>query len=111
VHIVSHDLKAPLRAVSNLSQWIEEDLEGSLTDETQQKMNLLRARLNQMSATIDRLLDYARIGGTEESIEPVAVTKMIIETLETLSPPPIPPTIGQELHQNNMIGCLKSSKQ
>jgi PAS domain S-box-containing protein len=26
VHIVSHDLKAPLRSISNLSQWIEEDL-------------------------------------------------------------------------------------
>jgi PAS domain S-box-containing protein len=88
VHVVSHDLKAPLRAVSNLSQWIEEDLAGSLTDANQQQMNLLRARLNQMSATIDGLLDYAKIGRTAESIEPVAVAELVAQTIETLAPPP-----------------------
>jgi PAS domain S-box-containing protein len=88
VHIVSHDLKAPLRAVSNLSEWIEEDLAGSLTAANQEQMNLLRARIERMSATIDGLLDYARIGRSEDSIEPVSVGEIIAETLETLSPPP-----------------------
>jgi PAS domain S-box-containing protein len=87
VHIVSHDLKAPLRAVANLSSWIEEDLEGSLTASTQEQMNLLRGRIERMSATIDGLLDYARIGRTEESIEPVAVADLIAETIDTLAPP------------------------
>jgi PAS domain S-box-containing protein len=31
VHTISHDLKAPLRAISNLSQWIEDDLEDRLS--------------------------------------------------------------------------------
>ncbi len=88
VHIVSHDLKAPLRAVSNLSIWIEEDLEGSLTASTQEQMNLLRGRIDRMSATIDGLLDYARIGRSEDSIEPVAVADLIAETIYTLAPPP-----------------------
>ncbi|PSB54212.1 hypothetical protein C7B77_18865 [Chamaesiphon polymorphus CCALA 037] len=88
VHVVSHDLKAPLRAVSNLSKWIEEDLEGSLTPSTQAQMNLLRGRIDRMSATIDGLLDYARIGRTEDSIEPVAVSELISETIDTLAPPP-----------------------
>jgi PAS domain S-box-containing protein len=88
VHIVSHDLKAPLRAVSNLSHWIEEDLAESLTAANQQQMNLLRDRLDRMSATIDGLLDYARIGRTEELIEPVALAEPIAQTLETLAPPP-----------------------
>jgi PAS domain S-box-containing protein len=88
VHVVSHDLKAPLRAVSNLSQWIEEDLEGALSAANQQQMNLLRSRIQRMEATIDGLLDYARIGRTEDSLEPVAVCALIAETIETLSPPP-----------------------
>jgi signal transduction histidine kinase len=88
VHIVSHDLKAPLRAVSNLSQWIEEDLAESLTPANQQQMNLLRERLGRMSATIDGLLDYARIGRSEESIEPVAVAELIAQTIDSLAPPP-----------------------
>lgn len=32
VSIASHDLRAPLRAIANLSMWIEEDLEGKLDE-------------------------------------------------------------------------------
>ncbi|MGE5658880.1 MAG: PAS domain S-box protein, partial [Actinomycetota bacterium] len=47
-YVVSHDLKAPLRAIANLSSWIEEDLTDSLTDETRHQMNLLRGRVHRM---------------------------------------------------------------
>jgi PAS domain S-box-containing protein len=97
VHIVSHDLKAPLRAVSNLSQWIEEDLEGSLTAANQEQMNLLRARIERMSSTIDGLLDYARIGRTADSIEPVVIADLIAEIVDSLAPPP---TFTIEIAQN-----------
>jgi PAS domain S-box-containing protein len=88
VHIVSHDLKAPLRAVANLSEWIEEDLAGSLTVDTQEQMNLLRARIERMSSTIDGLLDYARVGRTQDSIEPVVIADLIAEIVDSLAPPP-----------------------
>ena len=88
VHIVSHDLKAPLRAVANLSKWIEEDLEDTLTAATRRQMELLRGRVDRMSATIDGLLDYARIGRTTEAIELVAIAQLLAETIETLAPPP-----------------------
>ncbi len=88
VYIVSHDLKAPLRGISNLSQWIEDDLEGSLTPETQEQMTLLRSRVNRMAATIDGLLDYARIGRTTETIELVSVSELLAETIDSLAPPP-----------------------
>ncbi len=88
VHIVSHDLKAPLRAVSNLSQWIEDDLEGKVLADNQPQLTLLRNRVERMAATIDGLLDYARIGRTEESIEPVSVAELLAETIDSLAPPP-----------------------
>jgi PAS domain S-box-containing protein len=88
VHVVSHDLKAPLRAVANLSQWIEEDLGDTLTTATQQQMSVLRSRVHRMNCTIDGLLDYARIGRTADSIEPVAVGELILETIDSLAPPP-----------------------
>jgi PAS domain S-box-containing protein len=88
VHIVSHDLKAPLRAISNLSQWIEEDLAESLTADNQAKMQLLRTRVHKMNAMIDGLLDYARIGRTDRLIEPVVVSELLAETIRTLTPPP-----------------------
>jgi PAS domain S-box-containing protein len=88
VFVVSHDLKAPLRAVANLSQWIEEDLEGQLTEDTQMQMNLLRSRVNRMSATIDGLLEYARIGRSESEIESVALGCLLADVVDEVSPPP-----------------------
>jgi PAS domain S-box-containing protein len=88
VYIVSHDLKAPLRAVANLSEWIEEDLAGSLTDANQEQMTLLRSRIYRMQSTIDGLLDYARSGRTDCINEPVDVAQLLAETIESISPPP-----------------------
>ncbi len=41
-YVTSHDLKAPLRAIANLSEWLEEDLEDKLDEDTRKQMNLLR---------------------------------------------------------------------
>jgi PAS domain S-box-containing protein len=89
VHIVSHDLKAPLRAISNLSQWIEEDLAGAgeLFAQIQPQLLLLRSRVGRMSATIDGLLDYARIDRSDDEIEPVSVAQLLAETIDSLAPP------------------------
>ena len=88
VYVVSHDLKAPLRAVANLSQWIEDDLEGQLTADNQSQMNLLRSRVQRMSSTIDGLLDYARCGHNDEEIELVEVAKLLVDVIDSVDPPP-----------------------
>jgi PAS domain S-box-containing protein len=88
VYVVSHDLKAPLRAVANLSEWIEEDLAGSLTVANQEQMTLLRSRIYRMQSTIDGLLDYARSGRTDCINEPVDVAQLLAEMIESISPPP-----------------------
>ena len=88
VYVVSHDLKAPLRAVANLSQWIEDDLEGQLTVDNQSQMNLLRSRVQRMSSTIDGLLDYARCGHNDEEIRLVEVAKLLVDVIDSVDPPP-----------------------
>jgi PAS domain S-box-containing protein len=88
VHIVSHDLKAPLRGIANLSEWIEEDLEGSLSVATQEQMTLLRSRVYKMQATIDGLLDYARIGRADKTIESVSVAELLADVIDSIAPPP-----------------------
>jgi PAS domain S-box-containing protein len=87
VHIVSHDLKAPLRAIANLSEWIEEDLEGISTHTTEQ-MNLLRSRVHRMQSTIDGLLEYARVGHQDSQLELVSVADLLAEVIESIAPPP-----------------------
>jgi PAS domain S-box-containing protein len=87
VYVVSHDLKAPLRAVYNLSQWIEDDLEGEMSADTQSQMTLLRSRVNRMAATIDGLLEYARCGRGEDAIETVEVAQLLADVIDSVAPP------------------------
>ena len=87
VYIVSHDLKAPLRAISNLSTWIEEDLGTDLPTEIGQYMTQLRGRVRRMEAMIDGLLDYARLGRADVQTELVSVTELLEEILDSLAPP------------------------
>ncbi len=88
VHIVSHDLKAPLRGVANLSQWIEEDLKESFSGECQENMLLLRSRVHRMEVMIDGLLEYARVGRTAATIESVVVRELLSEVIDSVAPPP-----------------------
>ncbi|MBF2019425.1 MAG: PAS domain S-box protein [Hydrococcus sp. C42_A2020_068] len=87
VYVVSHDLKAPLRAIANLSQWIEEDLEGQLPEENQYQMELLRQRVYRMESLINGLLQYSRVGRSEVATETVNVGELLDEVLDSLAPP------------------------
>ncbi len=86
-YTVSHDLKAPLRAISNLSVWIEEDLEGKLSPDTQPQFDLLRTRVKRMETMIDSLLLYARAGRQGSSVETFDLSEFLAEIIDSLAPP------------------------
>lgn len=86
-YVASHDLKAPLRAIANLSEWIEEDLGNQLPAENQKQMQLLRGRVHRMEALINGLLEYSRIGRTNADIEVVSVAMLLGEVVDSLAPP------------------------
>jgi len=87
-YVVSHDLKAPLRAIANLSSWIEEDLSESMTEDTVHQMNLLRGRVHRMEGLIEGLLQYSRVGRIQVPSERVQVEKLLAEIIDSLAPPP-----------------------
>jgi light-regulated signal transduction histidine kinase (bacteriophytochrome) len=87
-YVVSHDLKAPLRAIANLSSWIEEDLSESMTEDTLHQMNLLRGRVHRMEGLIEGLLQYSRVGRIQVPSERVQVEKLLAEIIDSLAPPP-----------------------
>jgi PAS domain S-box-containing protein len=87
VHIVSHDLKAPLRAISNLSEWIEDDLEGQLPPDNQQQLQLLRVRTKRMESMINSLLVYARAGRQSALLETFNAAELLREVIDSLDPP------------------------
>ena len=86
-YITAHDLKAPLRAIASLSEWIEEDINGSITTETQAQMHLLRSRVYRMQALLDSLLEYARSGRRKALIVPVDINLLLTEIIQVLAPP------------------------
>ncbi len=87
-YVASHDLKAPLRAISTLAGWIEEDLEDKLTGESKEQMRLLRSRVARMDALIEGILHYSRVGRMESEGEEVDVGELLREVIELQAPPP-----------------------
>jgi len=87
-YITSHDLKAPLRGIANLSQWIEEDLGESVTDDIRKQLELLRGRVHRMEGLIDGILQYSRAGRVKGTIEPVDVGELLLDVVDLIVPPP-----------------------
>lgn len=83
-YVASHDLKAPLRAIANLSEWIEEDLADRLDDDTRHHMNLMRNRVHRLENLINGLLDYSRVGRSNSEPQSVDVGKMLTEIIDSL---------------------------
>ncbi len=79
-YIVSHDLKAPLRAIENLSQWIEDDLGENISGDVRKNMGLMRDRVVRMQNLIDGILNYSRIGRTKSEKEEVNLYALVKET-------------------------------
>jgi len=86
-YVTSHDLKSPLRAVSNLAQWIEEDLSDKLDDTSREQLALLRDRVRRMHDLIEGLLEYSRVGYSTDSESRVDTRELIDEIIDSLSPP------------------------
>ncbi|WP_404789498.1 CHASE3 domain-containing protein [Altericista sp. CCNU0014] len=93
-YVASHDLKAPLRAIASLSEWIEEDLADRLPEENKHQIHLLRSRVQRMEALINGLLQYSRIGRTQIPVETVDVRALLEEVVDTLA---LPPTFAVKL--------------
>ncbi|MBF0612272.1 MAG: response regulator [Magnetococcales bacterium] len=86
-YIVSHDLKAPLRSIDALVQWITEDY-GELFDETgREQLDLLIGRVRRMQSLIEGVLNYSRIGRVREEIESVNLNRLVASVIDLLSPP------------------------
>jgi PAS domain S-box-containing protein len=87
-YAASHDLKAPLRAISHLVEWISEDIEVTASTETIDNLRLLRRRVVRLQSLLDGLLAYARMGKARVSYEPVDINQLVCDVVAVLSPPP-----------------------
>lgn len=86
--IVSHDLKAPLRAIRDYAELLADTEVASTEEERASYLRRIRDLTARMRRMIDAVLQYARAGRTEERVEPVDTGAMLRDVVAFLAPPP-----------------------
>jgi signal transduction histidine kinase len=84
-YVVSHDLKAPLRAINSLAEWIEEDLP-EVEPDIKRNLHLMRGRVQRMENLINGILSYSRIGRKEITPTTFSSATLVDEIIDSISP-------------------------
>lgn len=87
-YVASHDLKAPLRGISSLATWIEEDLGTPIEPKIADHLRLLRSRVERLELLIEGILAYSRAGRPGDAAVAVDTRAVAIRTAELAAPPP-----------------------
>jgi light-regulated signal transduction histidine kinase (bacteriophytochrome) len=87
VYIISHDLKAPLRAVKALTDWLAADYADKFDGDGKEQLRLLVSRVNRMQNLLDGVLQYSRIGRITEDKVQINLNELLPEIIEVLVPP------------------------
>lgn len=87
-YIVSHDLKTPLRGISSLASFIEEDLSENADETVAHNLQLLRRKVTQMHVLIDGILNYSRLKEEDLPKKELATNVLLDEVVEMLDAPP-----------------------
>jgi PAS domain S-box-containing protein len=82
---VSHDLRAPLRAVNGLAGIMLEDFGAQLPDEARKYLNRIRTNGKQMGCLIDDLLSFSRLSRKSVERRSVDMQAMVESVLEELT--------------------------
>lgn len=120
-YVVSHDLKAPLRGISSLAEWLSTDYADKFDDGGKEQMRLLVNRVHRMDGLIDGILVYSRVGRVKETMVDVDLGVMVPEVIDLLAPPatititidnPLPavtaePTRMQQVFQNLLSNAIR----
>lgn len=86
-HVVSHDLKAPLRAIDSLVKWLAADYQDKFDEEGRDQLELLLGRVKRMHDLIDGILQYSRAGRIREEAVVVDLAELLPQVIDLLSPP------------------------
>jgi PAS domain S-box-containing protein len=86
-YAASHDLRAPLRTLTTLSEWIEEDVRSGGGRDVGKHLAQMRDRVRRMESLTDDLLRYARAGRPGAEVGPVDTAALIDEMTGLLNLP------------------------
>ena len=85
-HVVTHDLKAPLRAVGHLVNWIDEAVEAQEYETLSEYLGLLRSKTRKMEGIIEGILGYSLRSDLGRPQSMVDTHRLVQEIIEDVAP-------------------------
>jgi PAS domain S-box-containing protein len=86
-YIISHDLKAPLRGIATLAEWISSDYAEKFDEQGREQLKLILDRVKKMHNMIDGVLQYSRVGRVKEEKQIVNLNEVVKEIADILNQP------------------------
>ena len=86
-HVVSHDLKAPLRSIDSLISWFKEDNAEILDEKKKQSLDFILSIVEKMDLLIKGILVYSTIDKLETEDRTIELTILIDEVVRTIHVP------------------------
>lgn len=123
-YVASHDLKEPLRGISNYASFLLEDYGGKVDEEGRDRIETLIKLSVRMKNLIDDLLRFSRIGRVDLEQEDIALDTLVDDVLESIEftiaernceirrPAPLPtvpcdPVRTKEVFRNLVVNGIK----
>jgi len=86
-HITAHDLKAPLRGIGTLAEWLATDYADKFDDQGRKQVGLLVQRSQEMYDQITGILQFSEIGQGEHQCERIDLNGLIETIIASVNPP------------------------
>jgi light-regulated signal transduction histidine kinase (bacteriophytochrome) len=87
-HVVSHDLKSPLRSIHSLITWIKEENEKNFDPQTEEYFTLIQKKVEKMNHLIHGILTYSKIDKVNIVKEEVDLNDLVNNILNMVFVPP-----------------------
>ncbi|XCF05355.1 PAS domain S-box protein [Tamlana crocina] len=104
-HVVSHDLKSPLRSINALVSWLKEDNKEVLDQTSIQNIGHIEDTLEKMEQLINDVLEYSSVGADDAKAERVDTNILVNDLIAILYVPE-----HVQIKINNQLPVVKGSK-
>lgn len=103
-YVASHDLKAPMRAISSLAGFLREDIGDKLDEQSAKHLDMLQGRIDRLDGLLDSLLEYSRAGRLRSPPESVELRELVMNCVDIVGPQ------GEQIEMTGSFGRVHTWK-